>query len=40
MNEKEIPEPLFEKMKTKNMAVWINGKVKTKEEINKYKRTD
>lgn len=40
MIEKEIPEPLFEKMKTKNMAVWINGKVKTKEEINKYKRTD
>jgi N-acetylmuramoyl-L-alanine amidase len=38
--EKEIPEPLFEKMKTKNMAVWINGKVKTKEEIKKYKRTD
>lgn len=37
---KEIPEPLFEKMKTKNMAVWINGKVKTKEEIKKYKRTD
>jgi hypothetical protein len=22
------------------MAVWINGKVKTKEEIKKYKRTD
>ncbi|HLO74102.1 MAG TPA: M56 family metallopeptidase [Flavobacterium sp.] len=40
MIEKEIPEPLFEKMKTKNMAVWINGKVKTKEEIKKYKRTD
>jgi N-acetylmuramoyl-L-alanine amidase len=38
--ENEIPEPLFEKMKTKNMAVWINGKVKTKEEIKKYKRTD
>jgi len=40
MIEKEIPEPLFEKMKTKNMAVWINGKVKTKEEIKKYNRTD
>jgi beta-lactamase regulating signal transducer with metallopeptidase domain len=40
MIEKEIPEPLFEKMKTKNMAVWINGKVRTKEEIKKYKRTD
>jgi N-acetylmuramoyl-L-alanine amidase len=40
MIEKEIPEPLFEKMKSKNMAVWINGKVKTKEEIKKYKRTD
>jgi N-acetylmuramoyl-L-alanine amidase len=40
MIEKEIPEPLFEKMKTKDMAVWINGKVKTKEEIKKYKRTD
>jgi N-acetylmuramoyl-L-alanine amidase/beta-lactamase regulating signal transducer with metallopeptidase domain len=38
--QKEIPKPLFEKMKTKNMAVWINGKVKTKEEIKKYKRTD
>jgi beta-lactamase regulating signal transducer with metallopeptidase domain len=40
MIEKEIPEPLFEKMKTKDMAVWINGKVKNKEEIKKYKRTD
>ncbi|MES2863807.1 MAG: hypothetical protein V4666_06795 [Bacteroidota bacterium] len=40
MIEKEIPESLFEKMKTKNMAVWINGKVKNKEEIKKYKRTD
>lgn len=38
--EKEVPEPLFEKMKTKNMAVWINGKVTNKEEIKKYKRTD
>ena len=38
--ENEIPEPLFEKMKTKNLAVWINGKVQTKEEISKYKRTD
>lgn len=38
--EKEVPEPLFEKMKTKNMAVWINGKVTYKEEIKKYKRTD
>jgi len=40
MIENEIPEPLFEKMKTKNLAVWINGKVKSKEEIQKYKRTD
>ena len=40
MIENEIPEPLFEKMKTKNLAVWINGKVRTKEEIKKYKRTD
>lgn len=40
MIEKEIPKPLFEKMKTKNMAVWINGKVKTKEEIKEYSRTD
>lgn len=38
--ENEIPEPLFEKMKTKNMAVWINGKASSKEEIQKYKRTD
>ena len=30
MIEKEIPAPLFEKMKTKDLAVWINGKVKTK----------
>lgn len=40
MIENEIPEPLFEKMKTKNMAVWINGKVITKEEIKKHNRTD
>ena len=40
MIAKEIPKPLFEKMKTENMAVWINGKVKTKEEIKKYNRTD
>lgn len=40
MIEKEIPAPLFEKMKTKDLAVWINGKVKTKDEIKKYKRTD
>ena len=40
MIENEIPEPLFEKMKIKNMAVWINGKVRTKEEIKKYNRTD
>lgn len=38
--EKEVPEPLFEKMKTKNMAVWINGKATYKEEIKNYKRTD
>ena len=40
MIENEIPELAFEKMKIKNMAVWINGKVRTKEEIKKYKRTD
>ncbi len=40
MIEKEIPEPLFEKMKTKDMAIWINGKIKSKEDIRKYKRTD
>lgn len=39
MIENEIPESLFEKMKVKNMAVWINGKVRTK-EIKKYKRSD
>lgn len=33
MIENEIPEPLFKKMKTKDLAIWINGKVKTKEEI-------
>lgn len=38
--EKEVPEQLFEKMKTKNMAVWINGKASSKEEIQKHKRTD
>ena len=37
---KEIPAPLFEKMKSKNMAVWINGKASSKEQIQKYKRTD
>lgn len=40
MIAKEVPEPLFQKMQTKNMAVWINGKVSSKEEIKKYKRTD
>jgi N-acetylmuramoyl-L-alanine amidase/beta-lactamase regulating signal transducer with metallopeptidase domain len=38
--EKEVPKPLFEKMTTKKMAVWINGKASSKEEIKKYKRTD
>lgn len=38
--EKEVPEQLFKKMKTTNMAVWINGKASSKEEIQKYKRTD
>lgn len=33
--EKEVPEPLFQKMKTKNMAVWINGKTSSKEQIQK-----
>jgi len=38
--EKEVPKPLFEKMKLKNMAIWINGKVISKEELKKFKRTD
>jgi beta-lactamase regulating signal transducer with metallopeptidase domain len=38
--EKEIPKELFEKMKTKNMAVWINNKTSSKEEIQKHQRTD
>ncbi|NHM00657.1 M56 family metallopeptidase [Flavobacterium sp. KDG-16] len=38
--EKELPLSLFEQMKTKNLAVWINGKVSSKQEINQYKRTD
>jgi N-acetylmuramoyl-L-alanine amidase len=38
--EKEVPARLFEKMKSENMAVWINGKASSKEEIRKYKRTD
>lgn len=40
MIEKEIPEPLFEKMKSKNLKVGINNRMTTKEEIKKYKRTD
>ena len=40
MIEKEIPEPLFEKMKTKELAIWVNGKLTSKEGIKKYKRTD
>lgn len=40
MIEKEIPQTLFEKMQTKNMAVWINGKASGKEEIQRYKRSD
>ena len=38
--EKEIPAPLFEKMKTKNMAVWINSKTSTKDDISRYRRSD
>lgn len=38
--EKEVPEPLFEKMKVKNMAIWVNRKVISKEELKKFKRTD
>jgi N-acetylmuramoyl-L-alanine amidase len=38
--EKEIPVELFEKMKTKNMAIWINGKASGIEEIQEFKRTD
>lgn len=40
MIEKEIPVELFEKIKTKNMAIWINGKASGIEEIQKFKRTD
>lgn len=40
MIEKEIPESLFERMKTENMAVWLDGKVVNKDEIKKHKRTD
>jgi N-acetylmuramoyl-L-alanine amidase len=38
--EKEVPKPLFEKMVAKNMAIWVNRKVISKEELKKYKRTD
>lgn len=40
MIEKEIPEALFERMKTKNLAVWIDNRVSSKEEISKHKRSD
>jgi len=38
--ENKISENLFEKMKKGNMAVWIDEKVKNKNEINKYNYTD
>ena len=38
--EKEIPEQLFEKLKTKNWKIGINNKLINKEELKKYKRTD
>lgn len=38
--EKEIPELLFENLKTKNWKIGINDKLSSKEEIKKYKRTD
>lgn len=38
--EKEVPELFFQKLKTKDMAVWINDKLSSKEEISKFKRTD
>ncbi len=38
--EKEIPEALFEKLTTKENAVWINNKISSKDEIKKHKRTD
>lgn len=36
----KISENLFEKMKKGNMAVWIDSKVKNKNEISKYNYTD
>jgi hypothetical protein len=38
--ENKISENLFEKMKKGNMAVWIDSKVKNKNEISKYYYTD
>jgi hypothetical protein len=38
--ENKISENLFKKMKKGNMAVWIDSKVKNKNEISKYNYTD
>lgn len=38
--EKEVPEPLFKKLSTKDNAVWINHKLSSKEEISRHKRSD
>lgn len=38
--EKEVPEPLFKKLSTKDNAVWINNKVSSKEQVRKHKRSD
>ena len=38
--EKEIPELLFERLKTKNWKIGINNKLINKQELKNYKRTD
>ena len=40
MIEKEIPEQLFEKMKTRDFKIGINNRLINTDEIKKYKRTD
>lgn len=38
--EKEIPELIFENLKTKNFKIGINNRLSNKEELKKYQRTD
>lgn len=38
--EKEIPELLFENLKSKNFKIGINNRLSNKEELKKYQRTD